>query len=632
MRKGFVALMTLFFSLSIELPTAFAAELGPSVSNLMVSGPHGSIAPGTNVTLRATATGHGSPVKYEFWLETASGWRLAEPYSSHGTFSLTNLPSGSDVIVVDALDQSQIAARDWSAVATATFILNVGSTVTMTVPTTATAGQSILLSAAASNLIDPVYQWWWKDPQGHWHASGNYTTDPQFSWTPKQSGAYQVLVYAKDLMAPNDATDAVTSSLAGITLRPVSLAYGYFHLAGAMTPGRAWYDLLQHPSGMSAIAPLWYTVDPSQTEPLNTTMPGATITTVTTFAMQHQISVWPDVHYSGTVATSWWQGPQSSALITQMVTAAETEHFGGYVLDWEGLSSQQGVAYAGFVARLSAALHHQGLSLTVTVLPLPNSAYSYPSLAQAANYLDLLAYPEYSPSSPSAIAPNPGPTAGYPWVSSAVTAALGTGINPGQLLLGVSPYGQSWTYTSNGFQTGTIIPDRAIEQSLAGQPQAAVWDPQQQELEISTGDPAIAPPSPLTVDPTQFNPSVQNLQFLLDAVMVRFAVSHGETPMEPLATDGGYGPQTQAAVAAFQTGYGLHPTTLGIYGPGTAAALQNVINTMRIGNTLSWDENQRATLSLLTLAQANHLAGFSLWRLGFQSPSWWAGLQAAGLN
>lgn len=622
MRKLLSGLAALGVGLTVNLPLAWATS-APAVTNLTVVGPHGLVTPGTSATYTASASGNGSPVEYECWIQTQTGWRLAAPYSKENVFHLNNLAPGSNVVVIDALDQNQIAAGAWNQVASFTAILNVGSQVTESVPATVTAGQTITLSADATHLIDPVYQWWWQNPKGVWRASGNYSSNPDFHWTPHESGTYQILVYAKDPLAPNNATDSVHSTVATVDLQSLSLAYGYFHLSGAGIPGRAWYDLQNHTSAISAVSPLWYTLNPNQAQPLSATMPSTTMTTVTQFATAHQVAVWPDVRYNGSVAASWWQSSAATTLISQLVNAGKTDGYNGYVLDWEGFATSQAKEFSAFVTTLGGALHQSGLSLTVAVLPAPNSAYAYSTLAHAANYLDLLAYPEYSPSSPSSTAPNPGPTAGYPWVSGGVQSTLAEGINPSQLLLGVSPYGQSWTYTNNGFQSGAIISDRTIEQSLSHQPGAAVWDPVQQELQITTGSAALVPPAPLSPNPSQFNPAVQNLQFLLNVVLERYQLSHQLTPALPLATDGGYGPATTAAVEAFQNDYDLTPNTPGVYGPQTAAALQNAVATLGIGNTLSWDENSQAASDLVSLALGQGLAGFSIWRLGYQSPSWW---------
>ena len=90
------------------------------------------------------------------------------------------------------------------------------------------------------------------------------------------------------------------------------------------------------------------------------------------------------------------------------------------------------------------------------------------------------------------------------------------------------------------------------------QPRAAIWDPVQQDLLITTGSAALAPAPPLTHDPSQFKPTVQNLQFLLNVVLERYQLTHQLPAPLPLATDGGYGPTTTAAVESppWQAFYG----------------------------------------------------------------------------
>ncbi len=594
----------------------------PYASNLVVHGPSGLLSPGTSVTITAQAQGHGSPPLYQFWVESTSGWALAQNYSSSGSLNLGALSAGSDIVVVYALDASQAADHQWAQAVHQTLVLNVGSQVTLHTPTSLLSGDGVTVTAQAQNLIQPVYQWWWQNPQGVWKSSGPYQNNPQLLFTPHQSGTYHVIVYAKDPLAPNNATGAVWSSVASVNVTPVSVAYGYFHLSGT-TPGRAWYDLQQHTSAFNAIAPLWYTVTPENTAPVTTEMVPSTMQTVTAYATQHHVQTWPTVTFTGTVDNSWWSSAEPSMLITDLATLAAQDGYGGYTLDWENLPADQGSAFAAFVTQLADALHKDHLTLVVDVLPLPNPAYDYPTLAASANYLNLLAYPEYTPSTPTSTAPNPGPTQGMPWVSQAVADAVQSGVSPAQLLLGVAAYGQSWTYTNKGFQTGSAITSRTIATSLASQNGQSVWDPAQDALEISTGTLAIAPTAPLSYNPSTFNPAVQNLQFLLNAILLRYAVSQGETPPALLATDGGYGPETQAAVAQFQQDFSVQPQVPGVYGPHTAAVLQAQINAMNVGNTESWDETSQATQDLLNLALAQHLGGMTLWRLGYQSPGFW---------
>jgi len=609
-------LVTVGLTLSVSSAVGAATA---TVSQLTVNGPNGTVAANTAPVITATANGNGENPWFQFWVEDASGWHMLQNYGANGTLRLPSLSPGSYVIVVYALDPAQIAAGAWSQALSKTLILNVGSQVTLSLPSTVLAGNPLSVTADATDLVQPVYQWWWQGPDGHWHASGNYQANPEWTWTPPKSGTYTVVVYAKDLEAPNNATDAVWATET-VTVQPVSLAYGYFHLSGT-EPGRAWYDLQNHPGAFSVIAPLWYSwgtgTTPAWTETANPT----TVQTVTAYAESQKVSVWPTITVNGPVPASWWTSNAPTALIDQMVATAQADQFGGYVLDGENLGVSAST-YAAFVAQLADALHAAGRELVVDILPPPNAAYDLPLLAQSANYLDLLAYPEFTTNTPSTTAPNPGPTAGYPWVVSAVNQALAE-IPASKLLLGLSPYGQSWTYTNQGFQGGSVISDRTIEANLVNQPGQWVFDPVQQEIQITTGSLAEVPAAPLSLAPSTFNPAVQNLQNLLNVILLRYAIAH-QQPIPPLlATDGGYGPATEAAVQQFQTEYGVATATPGTYDVATQEALQAVINQEGIGNTVSWDENTQAVQALLNLANTQHLAGVTLWRLGFQAPDFW---------
>lgn len=604
------------------LPVGAHATTLPYASNLVVQGPQGLLAPGTSVTVTAHALGHGGTPLYQFWIESATGWALAQNYSPTGSVDFGTMPAGSYVVVVYALDATQVAQHQWAQAAHQTLILNIGSQVTVQGPNTVLSGGSVSLTADATDLIHPVYQWWWQNPEGAWQSSGPYQSTPAFTFTPHQTGSYNIIVYAKDPLAPNNATDAVWSAVMPITVHPVSVAYGYFHLAGT-SPGRAWYDLQHHAGAFTAIAPLWYGLSPNNASPVTPILSAATMQTVTTYATQHQVQTWPTLQYAGTVGSDWWTGPGPQALITSLVTMATQNGYGGYTLDWENVPPDQATDFTAFVSQLGSALHAHDLTLMVDVMPLPNAAYDYPALARSANYLDVLDYPEYTPATPTAVAPNPGPTQGLPWVQQIVTKAVQSGVAPAALLLGVAAYGQSWTYTNQGFQSGIALTSRTIAASLASQSGQSVWDPGQQALEISTGPLASAPSAPLSFNPSTFNPAVQNLQFLLNAILLRYAVSHQQSPPPLLATDGGYGPATQAAVAQFQQDFAIEPQTVGVYGPHTAAALQTQIDAMNIGETESWDENSQASQDLWDLALAQHLGGITLWRLGYQSPGFW---------
>ncbi len=605
---------------------AWAAAV-PVVTNLAAHGPNGIQAPGSTLTYTAVAHSTGGTVEYQFWQESPRGWSMVQNWSTKNTFTIPHSSRGSYPIVVDALTSQQIQAGDWSQAFHQTFIANVGSTVSLQVPTgSVTAGNSVTVQASATSLIDPVYQFWYETPNGQWTGS-SYTTSSRFTFTPSTSGTYPVVVYAKDPVAPNTAefsiwdTQPVSVNLA---TPPLVVGYGNFSLSG-ITPGSSWYDMTHHPSQLTTIAPLWYQA--GITGLLTQTPSSSQITTVTKQAAAEHLAIWPTISMNQPLPSGWADTTAATQLITRLAQSAQIYHYQGYTLDFENLNTTNGSTLVSFVKQLAQALHAQNQQLMVDVLPLPDSRYPYAQLAQYANYLDLLAYPEYTTGTPTPEAPNPGPTAGLSWVEAAIAAAQKV-VPARQLVLGIAPYGQSWTYTNQGFQSGLAISDRTIEGNLAHQAGQWVFDPVEGEIQISTGTTATAPSAPLTTTDSGLNPSVQNLQNLLNVVLLRYALSQQLTPPPLLATNGILDSATTEAITSFQKDFQAPQAHPGVYGPSTQAMLQQVIQQEHIGDTVSWDENNQAAGLLMRAAQSANLRGISIWRLGYQSPDFWNVLQS----
>ncbi len=208
LKKIFYGLTSFLLVLTFVLAGgySFAATAG-AVSDLSVTGPVGAQAEGTTITFTAQADGNGSTPEYQFWQEQQNGtWHIVQNYSTINTFTLSSPTAGSYPVTVYALDADQISANDWQAALTHTFVVNVDATASLVVPTSSSEiGQPISLTATSKNLIQPVYQFWIKGPDGNWIASGNYSSTPAFTFTPTTVGSYELVVYAKDPIAPNTA-------------------------------------------------------------------------------------------------------------------------------------------------------------------------------------------------------------------------------------------------------------------------------------------------------------------------------------------------------------------------------------------------------------------------------------------
>lgn len=178
----------------------------------------GTPEPGHTLRFQAKALDwHGSP-EYQFWLENATGWHMVQNYSPNPDWSM-GATRGSYAVTVYAMNASQISGGYWNDALSATRIANVDSAVTLTTPPTGTQYQALSLTANATNLIQPMYQFWVENPNGVWQGM-DYSTKAVDQFNPSAPGTYHVIVYAKDPIAAANATNAVWSQTETLTVAP----------------------------------------------------------------------------------------------------------------------------------------------------------------------------------------------------------------------------------------------------------------------------------------------------------------------------------------------------------------------------------------------------------------------------
>lgn len=195
-------------SSSIEASTSivFSAQNGhPMVSNLAVTTNSPVFQPvGGGFTATADATDPGGSPLYQFWVHGPNNqWTQVQNYSAKPSFSLSNLSQGSYVIAVFALDAQQVSQKQWSQAYYTSAFVDIGSSLSLTVPTTGLVGDPLLFSAQAIGVTNPVYQFWIELPSGTWVSSGAYGS-PNYIFTPLQPGTYKVAGFAKDPYAPSN--------------------------------------------------------------------------------------------------------------------------------------------------------------------------------------------------------------------------------------------------------------------------------------------------------------------------------------------------------------------------------------------------------------------------------------------
>jgi spore germination protein len=134
--------------------------------------------------------------------------------------------------------------------------------------------------------------------------------------------------------------------------------------------------------------------------------------------------------------------------IDQIVDYVTSEDYAGFDLDLEGIDPADRDAYTAFVARLGAALHGRGKTLTLAV-PAKGSdvrtgwsgAYDYAALGGLADAITIMAYDAHGAwGEPGAVAP-------YDWVEQVLAFATSQ-MPPPKVRLGLAFYGYDWNLAS----------------------------------------------------------------------------------------------------------------------------------------------------------------------------------------
>ncbi len=161
-----------------------------------------------------------------------------------------------------------------------------------------------------------------------------------------------------------------------------------------------------------------------------------------------------DVPVLAVVKNSDFSRQQASALLNddkaadravQNILNLMGQGFTGVNLDFENVDPNDRERYAGFVARVAAALRPRG-HLTTVALPARTArtavsswgrAYDYGAIGQAADYVVVMSYDQHYKGGP------PGPVGGADWADE-VMAYAASQVKPEKLLLGIPSYGYDW--------------------------------------------------------------------------------------------------------------------------------------------------------------------------------------------
>ena len=148
-------------------------------------------------------------------------------------------------------------------------------------------------------------------------------------------------------------------------------------------------------------------------------------------------------------------GARARAARTMAALCAQNQ-FWGLQFDFEHIHVDDKAEFTAFFRETANALHSVGCVASVAVVPrtshtgggspygrwmhdLWRGAYDYRALAEAADFVTLMAYDQHTRYTP------PGPIAGIDWVERAVQYILADGVPAGKIMLGVPMYSRVWS-------------------------------------------------------------------------------------------------------------------------------------------------------------------------------------------
>ncbi|HHV79909.1 MAG TPA: glycosyl hydrolase [Firmicutes bacterium] len=221
----------------------------------------------------------------------------------------------------------------------------------------------------------------------------------------------------------------------GRTARPINMTWEYVW-------GHNPTPILERlPRGLNVISPTWFTLqDPSGNIQANVDP------TYVSWAHTHGIKLWPLV--SNGFNPELTHEFLNSALnrenfIRQLLAWTNAMRLDGINLDFENVPYEDRDLLVQLVRELVPLAREQGLVISVDVTVKSSSknwslCYDRKRLAEAADYLILMAYDQTPASSPI-----PGPNAGLPWVERGIQQLLEE-LPPEKLILGIPFYTRIW--------------------------------------------------------------------------------------------------------------------------------------------------------------------------------------------
>jgi spore germination protein len=179
-------------------------------------------------------------------------------------------------------------------------------------------------------------------------------------------------------------------------------------------------------------------------------------------------------------------------MIERMVTLGRQHGFWGWQFDFEQIHIDDRAALTRFYRETARALHAAGMKLSIAVYPDPDArgdtatsyhkylrdyfagAYDLAALAEAGDFISVMTYLQHSAQTP------PGPVGGLPYMERVVQHALGLGVPPEKISLGIPFFSMHWSAQWNeerkAFSGARGMGWPAAQRTLRENGVTAVWD------------------------------------------------------------------------------------------------------------------------------------------------------------
>ena len=154
-------------------------------------------------------------------------------------------------------------------------------------------------------------------------------------------------------------------------------------------------------------------------------------------------------------------------LITQLISLCEQYNLDGVNIDFEEMKKEDANDFSQFVREISSTLRKNGYTVSVDVTVPDGSdtwslCYDRYELAEAVDYLILMAYDQYGASSKKA-----GSVATLPWVEINLKKMIDRdGVNNKKIVLGIPLYSRLWKVKDGKVSTTSVVTMKYLDKYL----------------------------------------------------------------------------------------------------------------------------------------------------------------------